>query len=85
MSQPFVEVVQTIKVPMTSKLMADVFTNMNDEEQAQFFIDVAENVKDRGESWHMQWFAVGRHLRDCGCSTVEARSLVRGIVNGIED
>jgi hypothetical protein len=74
----------TLDFKPTPAQIAEAFCEMNDEQQAQFFIEVARI----GASWEtpgnvMQWFSVGRHLRDCACSTDQARELVRDIAYGV--
>ena len=74
----------TIEVKLTPKQIAEAIAGLDDEGQAQVFIDLAEIAKDWKDSG-MQWFSVGRHLRDCSCSTYEARSLVEGIAGGMQE
>ncbi len=71
-------------IALTPKQLADAFCRMNDEEQAQFFIEAAEIAKtwDGGMGSDWQWFSVGRHLPRCACSTDEARALVKSIAEG---
>lgn len=67
------------KVVLTPRLLAEVFTDMSDEAQAQFFIDVADLAKAWDGDQGLQWRLVGAHLRDCSCATEEARDMVRAI------
>lgn len=77
-----------IDVPMDVTTLAKLFCNLGDELQAQFFIECAKeaakwdvDVKSWGASW--QWKKVGGHLRDCECSTPEARQMVTDICEGM--
>lgn len=76
-----------VPVEMTPRLVAEAFAEMNDEQQAQVFIEVAAIAAGWAtESPCLtapQWWMVGRHLRTCSCSTDEARQLVRDIAQGI--
>lgn len=72
----------TLDVKLTPRELATAFCDMDDEAQAQFFIDCADIM----QGWHaanreMQAMYIGRHLRDCACSTDAARDLVRNIAD----
>lgn len=77
-------------ITITTEIDLDVatgaawFAGLDDEQQAQFFIDVAEHAKKWPKPACFQWFSVGRHLRNCDCSTTEARDLITEIAGGIE-
>lgn len=73
----------TVDVALTPAQLAEAFCDMNDEDQAQFFIEVAALAEKWPDRSGMQWILVGRHLRECGCSTDQARELVRTIVEGM--
>lgn len=73
---------------MTPRQLAEAFCEMNDEQQAQFFIECADIAQTTWgvstlDIWH-QWYRVGRHLRDCTCSTHEARQMITNIYSGTE-
>jgi hypothetical protein len=73
---------------LTPQQLAECFCEMYDEEQAQFFIEVAAIAKtwEEGRSpclWVDQWELVGKHLRTCSCSTDEARDLVISLARGV--
>jgi hypothetical protein len=76
----------TATVDLSVVVLAEAFAQLDDEAQAQFFIEVARLA----ESWRTplgpgyQWYSVGKHLRDCSCATEEARDLVREIASGLE-
>lgn len=75
------------EVAFTPRVLAEVFADMSDEDQAQFFIEVAEIACqwEQGANQGWQWSLVGGHLRDCSCSSPEARDIVRAIARGIGD
>lgn len=71
------------EVLLSPRELAEAFCQLNDEAQAQFFIEVAAIAA----SWtgtFPQWLAVGRHLGECQCATDGAREMVRDIVAGLE-
>jgi hypothetical protein len=75
----------TVDVEVTPQVLAEAFAAMDDEAQAQFFIEVAALARKwKDADPGRQWFAVGRHLRTCTCSTEEARDLVREIATGVD-
>jgi hypothetical protein len=69
----------TIDRKLTPAELAEAFCELNDEAQAQVFIEIARIAATWPPGNFMQWHAVGRHLRDCECSTPEAVDLVREI------
>ncbi len=71
----------TLDVKLTPQQVAEAWCDLDDEGQAQFFIECARISAKWGPSNFQQWLSVGRHLRDCACSTDEARDLVRDIAS----
>ncbi len=81
---PKIEFKSTTEVEVDMETLAQCFANMNDEDQAQFFIEVAKIA----ESWsafraESQWWYVGRHLATCRCSTDSARDMIRSLADAI--
>jgi hypothetical protein len=83
-------VLLTVNRKLTPAEVAEAFCELNDEEQAQVFIDAARIAGawpvgngQLGPDW--QWHKIGRHLRDCECSTIEARDMIASIAQAIED
>lgn len=73
-----------VDVPLTVVQLAELFTNLDDEQQAQFFIEAARIMSGwTNGGWAYQAHLVGRHLRECPCSTIEARDLVREIATAM--
>ena len=75
-----------INIDLTPVVLAEAFCELDDEKQAQFFIECARIV----QTWEpaakcMQWYYVGRHLKTCACSTYEARDMVKEIASALED
>lgn len=75
-----------VEIKLTPLRLAEAFCEMNDEDQAQFFIEAARVCRtwDDETGRAMQWWSVGKHLSACACSTEEARDLIRDIVGGME-
>ncbi len=73
-----------VEIKLTPRQLAEAFCEMNDEQQAQVFIEAAAIAQqwkgDFGSGW--QWWLVGRHLLTCGCSNDDARELVQEIARG---
>ena len=76
----------TVDLELTPAQLAFAFSEMSDEQQAQFFIDVALLVR----AWpdpiarQLQAMEIGKHLAECSCSNEDARTFVRDIVEGME-
>ena len=70
-------------VDFTPKMLAESFADMGDEDQAQFFIEVAKIAERWTDGNFNQWAAVGGHLKRCSCSTPEARDMVRDMAYAI--
>lgn len=70
---------ETLTIGLDIETAAAWFCELDDEQQADFFIAVAR----RAESWAVrpetQWISVGQHLRDCSCATDEAREMIRAL------
>lgn len=70
----------------TARELAEAFCELDDEAQAQFFIECAAIAStwcstptsmNLGADW--QWYLVGKHLATCACSNDDARDMVREI------
>jgi hypothetical protein len=72
------------EVEIDIKVLAKCFAHMNDEDQAQFFIEVAEISETWGFGGDTQWWYVGSHLRNCECSSDAARDMIRTLAEGVE-
>ena len=74
----------TFKWNPTPLELASAFCEMDDDGQAKFFVECARIAGTWTSAYAgMQWHLVGRHLRDCECSTEEARDMVKEICEGI--
>lgn len=77
----------TVERKLTPLEIAEAFCELDDESQAQVFIEAARIAAGWGIGRHSlgadwQWFSIGRHLRTCSCSTEEARDMVKAIADG---
>lgn len=78
----------TVEIPevFTAAQLAELFCQLNDEQQADFFIACAKYAREKWDGpQSMQWFSVGAHLRTCACSTFEARQMVSDLHSGLAE
>jgi hypothetical protein len=75
-----VKVLKEIAFEMNAEDIARAFSDLDDDAQAQFFVHVARNFKDF-PGGYTQTLYIGHHLRDCKCSTEEAREWVKDLAN----
>ena len=83
---PKIEVTTKVEIDLDIEIAADWFSGLSDEKQADFFVAVAKASKkwECQGHWSTQYWLVGRHLRDCECSTDDARDLVREMASGLQ-
>jgi hypothetical protein len=65
--------------------LAEAFCDLDDELQAEFFVEVAAIARQwpaGGAS--MQFWRIGRHLATCPCATDAARELVHDLAAGVD-
>jgi hypothetical protein len=74
----------TLTIKLTPAQLAEAFCEMDDEDQAQVFIEAARIARGWDAPPAVQWSRVGGHLRTCSCSSADARALVRGLADGLE-
>lgn len=82
-----IEIETKSRVVVTIEKLAEIFCGMDDEQQAQFFIEctkLAGNWKHPAHSQDQQWWSVGKHLGECTCSTDAAREMIHSIADGIK-
>lgn len=71
----------TIKV--TTEIELDIataakwFASLDDDSMCRFLVAVAEEAKKFDGSPDHQWYYLGGHLRNCTCSTDDARDMIR--------
>jgi hypothetical protein len=79
-----VEIESKTTVELDVELVAKWFCELDDEKQADFFIQVAKRAKGWERDQGHQWWLVGRHLVNCICGTTEALDLVAELSYGIQ-
>lgn len=80
-----VKITTETEVELDLDMMAQAFANLDDDSQAKFFVKVAEIGKNFGGlGAEFQWFQIGSHLRNCECSTEDARDMIRSMHHGLE-
>ncbi len=78
-----------VEIKLTPRQIAEAFCELNDEQQAQVFIEAAiissewKNSVGTGDDG-TQWHSVGKHLAECACSSEAARDIVRAIAGGMQ-
>lgn len=82
------KVVWQSEVSIDLEKLAEIFANLDDDSQAQFFVYVAKQMRtwpsnDSGGMESQAQF-IGGHLRNCSCSTEDARQFVLNIAYAIE-
>jgi hypothetical protein len=71
----------TIKV--TTEIELDIgtaakwFAALSDDEMCRFLVAVAEEAKSYPSNPDNQWYYLGGHLKNCECSTDDAREMIR--------
>lgn len=73
------------EVTLDIDVAAKWFAGLNDDEQARFFVAVAEAIAVPHQQAETQWIAIGNHLATCKCCTEEAREMIRSIVYGMDN
>lgn len=66
-------------VEITVELLAQCFAELDDDAQCKFFVEVARIASTWESGGDNQWYYVGGHLRNCKCSTPEAREMIESI------
>ncbi len=72
-----------VDLNLTPAQLAELFCQLVDDDQAQFFVEVGK-IAAGWTCATMQWHRVGRHLRDCECSTVDGRAVIEEIADGMK-
>lgn len=73
----------THEIRLTPAQIAEALWELDDEQQADVFIELGRLTSTEGHLASMQWLAVGRHLARCQCSTDAARDVVDGLHQGM--
>ncbi len=76
------KITRTIRLDIPA--VATWFCALTDDQQARFFVVVAEQAKSWPLPQSYQRYQLGSHLRNCTCSSEEARDMIREIMNGLK-
>lgn len=72
-----------MKIEVTTEIEIDIataakwFAALDDDSMCKFLVAVAEEAKSYPSNPDNQWYFLGGHLKNCECSTNEAREMVR--------
>lgn len=72
---PSVKITTTINLDIETG--AKWFAALDDDQMCKFLVAVAEEAKSFGGNPDNQWYYLGGHLRNCECSTDDAREMIR--------
>lgn len=84
MSETKLRITTEVEITLTVEQIAAAFWDLDDDAQAQVFVNVARLAKESAGGGLNQAYAIGRHLAECECSTDEARAFVGAIWQGLE-
>ncbi len=65
------------KVNVTVEVLAEVFCALDDDQMCKFLVEVARLAQNFQGSPDNQWYYLGGHLKNCECSTPEAREMIK--------
>lgn len=82
MSEVKVQMMSTVVISVEK--LAEIFAHLDDDQQCKFFVEVAR-ICQQWPDPNGQWYYVGGHLRNCECSTPEAREMIRSIAYYMEN
>lgn len=80
-----VKVTTTIEVELDPKLVAAWFWGLDDETQAQFFIELQAISAADAPNPSMQWLYMIGHLNTCSCSNSATRDMIKEWAEYIKD
>lgn len=79
-----VKVTTETTIDLSVEVAAQWFCGLTDDEQCRFFVAVAKITKDWPDGGDGQWYHLGGHLKNCECSTDEARGMIRALARYME-
>ncbi len=74
----------TTEIELDIKTAAKWFAGLDDDEMCKFLVAVAEEAKSFTGNADNQWYYLGGHLKNCECSTPEAREMIQRWVYWME-
>lgn len=75
----------TTEIELDIETAAKWFCNLDDDAMCKFLVAVAAEAKLWPASADNQWYYLGGHLKNCGCSTEDARQMVRDWAHWMEN
>ena len=67
----------TTEIDLDLETAAKWFAGLDDDLMCKFLVAVAAEAEKYPSSPDNQWYSLGGHLRNCGCSTDAARKMVK--------
>lgn len=66
----------TTDIELDIQVAAKWFAGLDDDEMCKFLVEVAKEAARWSSPPDNQWYYLGGHLRNCKCSTPEAREMI---------
>lgn len=74
-----------VEIELNIETAAKWFSGLSDDEMCQFLVIVADEMERCGpDNRDRMWWALGGHLRNCKCSTENAREMIRSWAHYLE-
>jgi hypothetical protein len=74
----------TTDIELDVETAAKWFAALDDDQMAKFLVAVAAEARNYPSSADNQWYYLGGHLKNCECSTEEAREMIRSWAHWME-
>ena len=67
----------TTEIELDIETAAKWFAGLDDDEMCRFLVAVAKEAQSFKNGADSQWYYLGGHLKNCACSTEDAREMIR--------
>ena len=86
MAGPTIKLTRAMDIYLSAADIAEVFCELDDDAQAQFFVHVARIMGAWPEpgAATMQPYFIGKHLATCECGTEGARQFIRDVAEAMK-
>ena len=74
----------TTDITLDIETAAKWFAALDDDQMAKFLVAVAAEAQKYPGNPDNQWYSLGGHLRNCECSTEDAREMIRAWAHWME-
>lgn len=74
----------TTEIDLDIETAAKWFAGLDDDQMCRFLVAVAAEAQLYPSSPDNQWYYLGGHLRNCPCSTDDAREMIRAWAHWME-